>query len=159
MPRKMSPEKEREYAELSAYLDFYMTQVEGVAPTNPVHPINVIRSLEAEHGRSLVLRGLQQAVNDTVEASIDMRPEQVAQLDAALRDKGIITLSEMRRRHAAAYRRVLKRGSIKTETEYYLITGILADLSSGMSEEERAQLQQLSDQFEDRAVARAAKPS
>ena len=143
MPRQMSPEREREYAELHAYLDFYSTHVSGIDPSNPIHPTNVGKRIVEHYGRSKALDGLKQAVNDTVEALSDQSAEYVQRLDAALRERGIITFFEIRRRYASSYKRILKRGTIKTETEYYIIAGVLADTSANASDEERAILDKL----------------
>jgi hypothetical protein len=148
MQRQMSPEREREYAELYAYIDFYSTQVAGIDPTNPIHPTNVCKRILAEYGRSKALAGLKQAVNDTVEELRDQAAEYVQRLDAALRAQGIVTFSEVRRRYASSYKRILKRGRIQGETEYYLIAGVLADISSLASKEERALLDRLVAQYE-----------
>lgn len=43
MPQRMSKEKEREYSELQAYLDYYSTHVLGLDPASPIHPTNVGR--------------------------------------------------------------------------------------------------------------------
>ena len=139
----MSPEREREYAELHAYLDYYSTHVIGIAPTDPVHPAAVEKRIVAEYGRSKALEGLKQAVNDTVEELSGQSLEYVQRLDAALRENGILSVSEVRRRYALSYKRIMKRGRIKNETEYYLIAGVLADYSSLASTEERALLEQL----------------
>lgn len=148
MPRKMSPEREREYVELHAYLDFYSTHVIGIAPTDAVHPANVVKQVVAGSGRSKALAGLKQAVNDTVEALGDQPLEYIQRLDAALRENGILTFSEVRRRYASSYRRIIKRHQIKNETEYYLVAGVLADCSSLASPEERALLEQLVARYE-----------
>jgi hypothetical protein len=148
MPRQMSPEREREYAELHAFLDFYSTHVSGIDQSNPVHPTNVGRRIVEEYGRSKAIDGLKQAVNDTVEALSNQPLEYVQRLDAALRERGIITFSEVRRRYASSYRRILKRGKIKSETEYYIIAGVLADFTPMASDEERAVLSRLVAQYE-----------
>jgi hypothetical protein len=147
----MSPEREREYSELHAYLDFYSTHVSGIDPNDPIHPTNVGIRIVAEYGRSKALDGLKQAVNDTVEELSDQPPEYVQKLDAALREEGILTFSEIRRRYASSYKRIVKRGVIRTETEYYLIAGVLADYSSLVTYEERALLESLVAQYEQRA--------
>ncbi len=67
MSRKMSPEREREYEELHAFLDFISTHVSGIDPADPIHPTNVSKRIVAEFGKSKALEGLKQAVNDTVE--------------------------------------------------------------------------------------------
>lgn len=151
MPRHMSPEREQEYAELHAFLDFYSTHVSGIDPASLIHPTNVGRRIVTELGRSKALEGLKQAVNDTVEELSGQPIEYIQRLDAALREKGIITFSEILRRYASSYRRILKRGKIKNETEYYLIAGVLADLSSLATHEERVLLDNLVAQYEQRA--------
>jgi hypothetical protein len=45
----------------------------------------------------------------------------------------------------------LKRGKIKTETEYYIVAGVLADFSSIASDDERSVLEQLVADYEPRA--------
>ena len=147
----MSQEREREYAELHAYIDFHSTHVMGIDPANPIHPTNVGKRIVEKFGRSKALDGLKQAVNDTVEDLSDQPLEYIQRLDAALRDRGIITFSEVRRRYASSYKRILKRGKIKTETEYYIVAGILADFSSIASDDERLVLEQLVAEYEPRA--------
>jgi hypothetical protein len=91
---------------------------------------------------------LRQAVNDTVEDLSGQPLEYVQRLDAALHTAGIVTFSEVRRRYASSYKRILKRSKIKNETEYYLIAGVLADSSALASDEERTLLSQLVAQYE-----------
>lgn len=151
MPRQMSNERKREYAELHAYLDFYSTHVSGIDPADPIHPTNVGKRIVEEYGHSKALDGLKQAVNDTVEELSEQPPEYIHRLDAALRERGIITFSEIRRRYASSYKRILKRGKIKTETEYYIIADVLADFSPIASDEERILLQRLVADYEQSA--------
>jgi len=148
MPQQMSSIMEQEYAELLAYLDFYSTYVSGVDPLDPIHPANVMKQIVDKFGRAEALEGLKQAINDTVEDLISQPPGYVEKLDAALRDRGIITFSEIRRRYELAYKQILKCGSIRDETEYDLITGILAGYSSIVNESERALLAELVAQYE-----------
>jgi hypothetical protein len=146
----MSPEREREFAELHGYVDFYATYVLGIDPSNPTHPTNAGERIVAQFGRSKALDGLRQAVNDTVEELAGRSPEYVRTLDASLRERGYLTFSEIRRRYASAYQRILKQRILKTETEYYLVTGILADVSSQIATAERSKLSQMVSQFEGR---------
>ena len=148
MPRQMSPARELEYEELHAFLDFYATHVSGIDPTNLIHPTNVGKLIVAEYGRAKALHGLQQAVNDLVEDLSGQPLEYIKRLDAALRTCGIVTFSEVRRRYASSYRRIMKRRKIRNETEYYLIAGVLADCSTLAPNEERALLGQLVAQYE-----------
>ena len=148
MPRKMSPEREQEYAELHAFLDFVSTHVSQIDPSDPVHPTNVGRQIVAQYGKSQALEGLKQAINDTVEDLGDQPNEFISKLDSALRENGIITLSEVRRRYSAAYRRIMRRGHIRTETEYYLARGILSDVSGFASAPERSSLESMLTHYE-----------
>jgi len=144
----MSPEREHEYKELHAYLDFYSTHVLGIDPSSPTHPTNVGNRVVEGFSRSIALEGLKQAVNDTVEDLSHQPLEYIQLLDTALHEQGIVTFSEIRLRYSSSYKRILKRGNIKNETEYYIIAGILADLESIANEEERSNLEQFAMQYE-----------
>lgn len=151
MPRRISPEREREYAELRAYLDFVATHIMGIDPSASHHPTNTGERIVEQFGMSRALEGLKQAVHDTVEGLGHGSLEEVRRLDEALRARNIVTFSEVRRRYATSYKRILKRGRITNETEYYLIAGILADTSSGVNEDERNVLARFAAAFEERS--------
>ena len=108
-----------------------------------------------QHGKSKALEGLRQAANDVIGELSGKRAAGVAALDEALHASGLITASEVRRRYASSYKRITKRGTIRNDTEYYLINGIVVDLASAISDEERATLQRLLDRYE---VAARGKP-
>ena len=124
MPRRVSPEREREYEELNAFLDFYATNYMGIDPADPVHPTNTGRDIVAKVGKSKALEGLRQAVNDVVEALSTCPRDEILRTDEALRTAGLLTVSEVRLRHSRKLKRILAHGHIRTETEYYLIKGI-----------------------------------
>jgi hypothetical protein len=60
-------------------------------------------------------------------------------------------VSEIIRRYSASYTRIVKRGFIKNETEYYVINAILVNQESAISDGERACLQTLTEAFEEKA--------
>ena len=128
MTRPLSPDREREFQELLAFVSFYTTHVSGVTPTSTF--------------------SIQTVCADIIEELSDKQATGVAALDEALRASGLITASEVRRRYASAYKRILKRGTIRNDTEYYLINGIVVDLGNGISDEERVTLQRLLDSYE-----------
>ena len=103
-------------------------------------------------GRTETLAGLKQAINDVIEMTQDLSDREVHDLDRALTERGIITLSELRRRYWRKYKAILKRAEIRNETEYYLISGILCDVANDAIEEERAQLAQLLDEYESKRI-------
>lgn len=155
MTRPLSPDRECEFQELLAFVSFYMTHVSGVTPTPTLSIETVCAGIIEQHGKSKALEGLRQAANDVIEELSGKRAAGVAALDEALHASGLITASEVRRRYASSYKRITKRGTIRNDTEYYLINGIVVDLASAISDEERATLQRLLDRYE---VAARGKP-
>ena len=123
----MEEETELEYAKLKDFLSFYAERylkVESLPPEK--RPIAGLEALE-KRSMKTALNGLRQAINDCIAMSFHFDSTEVQKLDAELRLRGIITLSELRRRYSKSYAKILKRGLIKDETEYYLIRNILDD--------------------------------
>ena len=148
MPRKMSEEREKEFDDLARFLEFYCTRIEGISPDRPEHPSRGLERFVADVGKSKAMPGLKQAINDVIEATIYLTSESLKRIDDELHKQGIVTLSELRRRHSVNYRRILKRGRIKDDTEYYLITGVLCDVDNGISDVDRDFLSKLVAQYE-----------
>jgi hypothetical protein len=67
---------------------------------------------------------------------------EVERLDSQLRGRGLITLSELRRRYSKNYTRIIRRGRIKNEVEYYLIRNVIED-PTAKNPEERELLEKL----------------
>lgn len=123
----MTPERESEYNELLGYVELFATAVWQIDPASAIHPANVIKGIVQQLGKSKALVGLRQAANDTVEATSNWNSEARAVVDEAFKAAGVITLSEITRRYSASYKRILKRGFIEDETEYYVVNAILVD--------------------------------
>ena len=85
-------------------------------------------------------------MGDVVEFSADLRPEQVERLDRELVEAGLPTLGAMRARFMRGVNRILARGVIRSEREYYAVRNV-ADEADG---ELRKQLWGLLDGFEER---------
>jgi hypothetical protein len=127
---------DQEYASLKKFVglfyDWYMAK-----PGYPkdIHPLRVLERA-AKQSIADAKRGLQMAIHDVAEDTADWLPEAVAAADARFAKSGALTLSEVRRRYQKSYAKVLKRGEIRSETEYYLIKGIAdgADLDPNSSE-------------------------
>lgn len=146
----MSPEREQELDELLAFLEFHQEHLRR-RPSGPPPEFTLRATVERiaeQYGRSKALEGTKQAVNDVLEDLSDLAPEGLKVVDEALVAAGLVTLSALRRRYAASYRRVLKRGCIKTETEYYLVNGLVVDQASGISADEREKLQAMVSAYE-----------
>lgn len=144
----MTPERESEYNELLGYVGLFATAVWQIDPASAIHPANVINGVVQQFGKSKALVGLRQAANDTVEETSHWNSEARAAVDEACRAAGVITLSEVTRRYSASYKRILKRGFIKNDTEYYVVNGILVDQGSAISDDERTCVQRLAEAFE-----------
>ena len=140
MARQMSPEREAEYAEMLAFLDFYFKYVKKPEVTSGLDIRAEAERIAKEYGRSKALEGARQAVNDVIEDIGNLKPEGVEIFDDALRSAGIRTFSELRRAYGRAYKKILRRGSIRTETEYYLVNGLVVDLASEIPPSERVLL-------------------
>jgi hypothetical protein len=104
------------------YVDWFIPAHEK--SQNPEdHPLIFLEKIE-KTSLSNAKKGLQMAVNDTVEATANWTPEAVVEADARFAAAGTFTLSEVRRRYSKKYLQILKRGVIRSETEYYLLKGI-----------------------------------
>ncbi|WP_298276482.1 hypothetical protein [uncultured Bradyrhizobium sp.] len=110
-----------EYTQLKKFLSFY---VETLPPEQ--QPPAVLEAMEKRSPR-MAFQGLRQAINDCVERSSFFDPVEVAKLDAELISRGIITLSELRKRYSRGYANILKRGRIKNDTEFNLLQNVIND--------------------------------
>jgi hypothetical protein len=147
----MTPERESEYNELLGYVELFANAVWQIDPTSAVHPANVIKGIVQQFGKSKALAGLRQAANDTVEETRIWNSEARIVLDEAFRAAGVVTLSEITRKYSASYKRIVKRGFIKNETEYHVVNAILVDQASAIPDDERTCLQTLTEAFEQKA--------
>jgi hypothetical protein len=150
MPRAMSPEKLKEYIELEKYLHNFATCIWKIPEDADFHPTKVGRRILEAHGLRSALSGLRQAVNDTLETIDDWDQELVQKLDALLRAEGIVTVSELRRRSSRHLGRIVKRGKIRTETEYYLVKGIVDGCAETLGDDEVDMLNKLMAGYEAR---------
>lgn len=148
MPRPLSPAQEREFQELFSVLEFWVAHVAKTATIAEQSAREACDDIERRFGRSKALKGLRMAVHDILEDLQDVPAERLASLDEHFRAAGLVSLSELRRRYASVYKRIVKRGAIRNDTEYYLINGIVVDLRNEIADEERARLQHLLDSYE-----------
>ncbi len=111
MTRAMSPEREKEYEDLSACVNFFATAVWGVSPSHPSRPCNA--AIAERFGRTQPLQGVRQAANDTIEALRGRPVEAIRLLDQGLRDAGLITFSEVSRRYGRTYQRILNAARLQ----------------------------------------------
>ena len=141
---------ELEYAKMKEFLSFYTERYlnMGGLPAEK-QPLASLEELEKK-GMEKAFNGLRQAVNDCVAMSFGFDRAEVEKLDSQLRGRGIVTLSEMRRRLSKHYAKIIKRRQIKNETEYHLIRNIFDDPTEKLREEVGL-LQLMLSEYEDRA--------
>jgi len=136
-----------EYAQLRKFFEFYVARYVNVSGLPPeAHPIACLEVLE-QKDKGMARVGLRQAINDCVERSFHFDHKEVERLDSELRARGIVTLSELRRRYSKAYAKIKKRACIKSDTEYYLIRNVLDDPTE-KSADERALLEKMAFEYE-----------
>jgi hypothetical protein len=144
----MQEATDSEYAKMKAFLAFYVERYFLNLETLPPEkwPIASLEALEKK-GMNRALKGLRQAINDCVERSFHFDQAEVQSLDSELRKHDIVTLSELRRRYSKSYAKIMKRGQIKNETEYYLVRNVLFDPTE-KTPEERKLLEELISDYE-----------
>jgi hypothetical protein len=141
----MQEKAELEYGQMKDFLSFYAERylkIDGLPLEK--QPLSSLEILEKKNMKK-AFSGLRQAINDCVEMSFHFDPAEVEKLDSQLRSRGIVTLSELRRRYSRAYARLMKRGQIKNETEYYLVRNVLDDPTEKPREERKILERMISD--------------
>ncbi len=139
---------EREFDELLAFMSFTSLKFWGFGPEHELNPAKVSRFAVEKFGKAKVLVGLRQAVNEHLEDFQEFTPVQVAELDKELRAQGIVTLTELRWRHSRQYAAIRERGSIESDAEYLLVSGILDEIGPMLWDEEREMLAAMVRRFE-----------
>lgn len=154
MPKIFQPE----YQDLKAFFVAWNEEFPPSPSLRPEHhPVAVLNLMESQ-SESRARAGLGMAINDILEESWSFSPSRVAAIDARFRNKGILELSQLRRRYSRQFRGILKRGKIANEMEYYLVQGILASFTADAAEDERRLLEDYSAGYEARLM-RKRRPS
>jgi hypothetical protein len=114
------------------------------------HPAAALARFETQ-SMAKARKGLGMAVGDIIEMSEGFSAGRVATIDAALEAEGIITLSAVRARFWSRIRRVLERGAIRGERDYYAVRNVV----EALPEEEQGRAWQMLATFEKRAAGKA----
>jgi hypothetical protein len=149
---------EQEYQELRAFLKLY-TEVLSPCDDRLSPEAMPLACLDrtAAVSRAQAGRGLRMAINDLIEAHRHDPPDQIAAIDAACKSHAVITLSQLRRRYSASYSAILRAGKLRSDTDYYLVQGVLSDGASDTPIAERSKLEQMANDYEAAAVRSAAR--
>lgn len=151
MPRQLSEAGKREYDELKRFLEVWANSFYRGVVSRDALPGNVIAAFEKQTGRRWPMAGIRQAIGDILEEVQDFRPDTIVQLDEALRRAGAPTLTQLLLRQAKMFKAILRRGKIRSDTELYLVSAVLADTSNGFGDAEIAALNGLVAAYEARS--------
>ena len=111
-----------------------------------------IKSLEQHRPRGW-RAGVRQGLQDLLEMSRDLSPQKVQMADSHLKATGAPTLTTMRSEIWRTIPKLIKRGRIKTESEYYLLVERLNDATGAeLSQADRDQLADMVVEFEQRRI-------
>jgi hypothetical protein len=140
-----------DYEPLKAFFAWAAEHLMGI-PASPSaqHPVAILSAFEA--GSPARARdGLAMAIGDVIEMTAGLTVDQVAIADAALAAEGIITLSAVRARFWSRVRRVLERGAIRVERDYYALRNVV----EALPEEEQGRAWQILEAFEEKVAGKA----
>lgn len=116
--------KGTEYEREKRFMELYFDHVMKARFDSGKNPLVVLEGFERE-SMAKARKSLSLALNDVLEDTMDWQLELVRKFDALLVDSGAATLSELRVKRSSKYQKVLKRGMIKGDVEYYFIKGIV----------------------------------
>lgn len=139
------PRRDEDYAKLR--MTFELLEKRCITPSFPQIPAEdratAVLARQEQESMALARRGLRMAINDMVEALQDLSPHEVADCDQALQAHGGYTLSGLRQRYSKQYRRIIKRGAIRNDEEFYLAQGVVSDTSLQLPQSERELLDRI----------------
>ena len=100
--------------------------------------------------RSAMISGMKQGMNDALNM-LKMMPEETrAEVNLALADKELPTIEKMEVILKKKHQRILKRGHIKNDEEFYIVAEILSDLEFDISPADRRRLGEIYGEYEER---------
>jgi hypothetical protein len=146
MARSPTPEQQAEYEALNRYVtgifDFLVSRGRLSPDTRALFSEG--RAAIEARGWSAALRGMRMAAADTLEMTRDLPRDVVAEADEFLKSRSAATVSLMRVRIWRQIPKILTRGRIRNEEEYYLLVEQLNDVSTtSLSEADRARAERM----------------
>lgn len=108
-------------------------------------------AIEQRFGRSRALAGLKQAINDNLEFAVDFEPDIIARIDEVLHQSGAPTLTQLLAHQSKLLRAILRRGKIRNDTEFYIVSSVLSDTFADRPESETAALGSMSLAYEQKS--------
>ena len=124
-----------EYETLRGWSAKFIEKMVPLSPELPPgsHPIAVLDAM-ALKAPARARQGLGMMIGDLIEDTGRLPASEVKRIDAEFANAGLPTLSEMRLRFMRQVKRILKRGSIRNDEDYYLIRNAVEDLAANEQE-------------------------
>lgn len=126
---------------------------DGPVPLKPEdQPISILDSWE-QHSEALARRGLQEGLRDAVSSLRYCSQETLVRMDRRLKAKDLLGVAAIQAIVLNTLKKVLKRGTIRSLDEFYVVKEMLDDPSSDLAVADRARLGKVMGTFEARGSA------
>jgi hypothetical protein len=146
MARKISPQREAEYNELKRVLLLLYAHWGNKKFSSSME--NIMNHNEAKFGKSRALAGLKEAINETLDGLYAFTKDELAEIDRYLKSHHAPTLTELYARKGNHFAKILRRGRIKDDVEYYMLNERLNDVDDkSASPTERRKIAELVAQY------------
>lgn len=143
--QKLTP---AQYQELKRFLDFFSNHFFGLKNDTSENKLIAELTKMEKTAPARAAVGLAMMINDCIEMASGWSLEKILGIDAELKNSGIITLSELRRQYSRQYAKVVKRGRINNEEEYFLLKGVLEGGALEMTTSEKETIDNILDCYE-----------
>jgi hypothetical protein len=142
------------YRRLKAFFAFYNANYRDLSGLPPdLQPVPLLERQEHEAPRRAI-ENLRTMVNAIVAQSFDWKEDRLAEVEAALKTHGIISLSELQKLFSKKYKTIIERGGIANIEEYHMASGIVSNPMAIASRKERRSLENMMAAFEKTEVDR-----
>lgn len=138
--------EDKEYQTLKRVVDIYWKWQRAkyrINLTSEHHPPAVLERIETISARK-ARASVRMAINDMLEATIDLPESDIRHLDEAFAGEGLPTLTDLRATFWSLVRTVRKRGRIQNMGEYHALRNALDTISSS----QRATIDRLLTEYE-----------
>jgi|GEM_PF-4763134 len=131
--------------------DWFFTANPSFAPEARSRWLAMLETPPKGAKKSEIVSGMKQGINDTLTMAKWLSVEDRKKIEEALAARGLPSLRKMDAVLKKKHLRILARGHIKNDEEYYIIAEILSDLDFEVSKEDRSRLSAISNTYETRS--------
>ena len=135
MKKKLTEKQQKELAFMKDFIvfidDYIYKDDEDILEEDKLY---IIKAFEIGE-----IRGMRMAFNDTLDMAKDLSYAQKEELNAILREKFGTDLNEQNNKNYKKIKRVIQRGKIKTDEEYYLLKERIDEIYDDESKREEVE--------------------